>query len=146
MNNIKTNLQKGFTLIELMIVIAIIGILLAIAIPAYNDYTIRARTTECVNNLAPLKTGVSEYYLSHSPQVFPATMASIGTSQPTHYCAAAALAAGGILTIATIPTATGAPALTTIQMKPLSGTSNASVGWTCTVANGPAKYAPASCR
>jgi type IV pilus assembly protein PilA len=55
-------IQKGFTLIELMIVVAIIGILAAIAIPAYQDYTIRSQVTEGLNLAASLKTGVSEYY------------------------------------------------------------------------------------
>jgi type IV pilus assembly protein PilA len=54
--------QKGFTLIELMIVVAIIGILAAIAIPAYQDYTIRSQVTEGLNLAASLKTGVSEYF------------------------------------------------------------------------------------
>jgi len=144
MNNIKTNLQKGFTLIELMIVIAIIGILLAIAIPAYSDYTVRARTVECVNNLALLKTGVSEYYLSHSPNVFPSTIASVGSSQPTKMCAAALLAAG-VLNISSIPAATGAATATVITMTPVPGISNASVTWTCS-SSGSIKYAPASCR
>ena len=54
--------QKGFTLIELMIVVAIIGILAAIAIPAYQDYTIRAQVTEGLNLAAAVKTGVAEYY------------------------------------------------------------------------------------
>jgi type IV pilus assembly protein PilA len=54
--------QKGFTLIELMIVVAIIGILAAIAIPAYQDYTIRSQVTEGLNLSASLKTGVSEYF------------------------------------------------------------------------------------
>jgi type IV pilus assembly protein PilA len=58
------NLQKGFTLIELMIVVAIIGILAAIAIPAYQDYTIRSKVTELINSAGVCKTSVAEYYQS----------------------------------------------------------------------------------
>ena len=58
------NVQKGFTLIELMIVVAIIGILAAIAIPAYQDYTIRAKVTELINAAGVCKTSVAEYYQS----------------------------------------------------------------------------------
>jgi type IV pilus assembly protein PilA len=58
------NAEKGFTLIELMIVVAIIGILAAIAIPAYQDYTIRAKVTELINAAGVCKTSVAEYYQS----------------------------------------------------------------------------------
>src|SRR5215468_4276403 len=56
--------QKGFTLIELMIVVAIIGILAAIAIPAYQDYTVRSKVTEMINAAGVCKTSVAEYYQS----------------------------------------------------------------------------------
>ena len=58
------NTQKGFTLIELMIVIAIIGILAAIALPAYQDYTNRAKVTEVITYMSSAKTGVAEQYAS----------------------------------------------------------------------------------
>ena len=73
------SLQKGFTLIELMIVIAIIGILAAIAIPAYQDYTVRAQVTEGLSLAAGLETAISEYYASHG--TWPA--ATVTTAPPT---------------------------------------------------------------
>jgi type IV pilus assembly protein PilA len=69
-------IQKGFTLIELMIVVAIIGILAAIAIPAYADYTIRAQVTEGLNLAGDLKAGVSEFYANNG--AWPATEVDLG--------------------------------------------------------------------
>lgn len=68
--------QQGFTLIELMIVVAIIGILAAVAIPAYQDYTIRAQVSEGLSLASGSKTAVTEYYSSRGK--FPSTNASAG--------------------------------------------------------------------
>ncbi|HEY8266806.1 MAG TPA: pilin [Steroidobacteraceae bacterium] len=70
------SLQKGFTLIELMIVVAIIGILAAIAIPAYQDYTIRAQVSEGLTLASDVKAGVAEY--SAQTGVWPVTLAEAG--------------------------------------------------------------------
>src|SRR5688572_33062243 len=71
-------LQQGFTLIELMIVVAIIGILAAIAIPAYQDYTIRAQVSEGMNLAAAAKAAVAETYLNRGTA--PATRVAAGMS------------------------------------------------------------------
>lgn len=80
--NIKKNAQQGFTLIELMIVIAIVGILAAIALPAYQDYLVRSRMSEPMAAMAEAKTSVAEYLASQN--VLPAnnTEAGIKTLHP----------------------------------------------------------------
>jgi len=75
------NTQKGFTLIELMIVVAIIGILAAIAIPAYQDYTARAQVTEAFNLAGAQKLAVSEYHSNWGS--FPANNADAGIADET---------------------------------------------------------------
>jgi type IV pilus assembly protein PilA len=72
------SVQKGFTLIELMIVVAIIGILAAIAIPAYQDYTVRAQVTEGLNLADAVKTGVAEFYANTGS--WPTAMSEMGYS------------------------------------------------------------------
>jgi type IV pilus assembly protein PilA len=72
--------QKGFTLIELMIVIAIIGILAAIAIPAYQNYTIRSQVTEGLSLADGWKTGISEYYAQHGSFPLGSTTAANGAA------------------------------------------------------------------
>ena len=73
-------IQQGFTLIELMIVVAIIGILAAIAIPAYQDYTIRAQVTEGLNLSAALKASVSEEFADSG--LWPLNLAALGITSP----------------------------------------------------------------
>ena len=75
--------QKGFTLIELMIVVAIIGILAAVAIPAYQDYTIRAKVTEGIGFAAAAKTAVSEFYTSQGNMPTNAAEAGFSTNVST---------------------------------------------------------------
>ncbi|WP_025461504.1 pilin [Neisseria meningitidis] len=74
-------LQKGFTLIELMIVIAIVGILAAVALPAYQDYTARAQVSEAILLAEGQKSAVTEYYLNHG--IWPANNSSAGVATST---------------------------------------------------------------
>jgi len=150
MNNMKTN-QQGFTLIELMIVVAIIGILAAVAIPAYQDYTLRAKMTEVMVIGSAAKTTASEYYLSTGNMPSSAAQAGINTS-------AAQSAYLDAITMAT--TATGITITyevdaglatdivqTSADTIVFGGTGSANgVQWTCNGGNLPAKYLPANCR
>jgi len=77
--------QQGFTLIELMIVVAIIGILAAVAIPAYQDYTVRAKMSEAVTAASAAKTSVSEYYISQGSMPADAGAAGFATNIDTQY-------------------------------------------------------------
>ena len=134
--------NKGFTLIELMIVVAIVGILAAVAIPAYQDYTIRARVTEGLNLAAAAKLAVSETAISNN--ALPATQAATGYTSP----AATANVASITITAATgeiVVTYTAAAGGGTILMTPTLQ-ANGDVTWTCTGGTLLPKYRPANCR
>ncbi len=81
--NVQRKIQGGFTLIELMIVIAIVGILAAIALPAYQDYTVRAKVSEALANLAEAKTTIAEFYSANNRLPDSATIAGINTDPNT---------------------------------------------------------------
>ena len=81
-------IQQGFTLIELMIVVAIIGILAAVAIPSYQDYTARAQVSEAMSLTSGMKTGLSEWYADRGS--FPSTVASVSGSSSGKYVASIA--------------------------------------------------------
>ncbi|MEO8225131.1 MAG: pilin [Gammaproteobacteria bacterium] len=90
-------IQQGFTLIELMIVVAIIGILAAIAIPAYQDYTIRAQVTEGLSLASALKANIGEYYADKGAWPADITAAGLTTSPTGKYVLGVAIDTGTIV-------------------------------------------------
>ena len=141
-------LQQGFTLIELMIVVAIIGILAAIAIPAYQDYTIRAQVSEGLNLSAGAKAAVSEYFMDRG--VMPdgnneAGLETAGNIVGKYVASVTVGSMDGIITVAY-----GNDAHATIDGDSILMTANTaaagSVQWTCSSGSIADKHLPAACR
>ncbi|NIR30745.1 MAG: pilin [Gammaproteobacteria bacterium] len=136
--------QQGFTLIELMIVVAIIGILAAIAIPAYQDYTIRAKVSEAMGLAAAAKTSVSEYRLSQNAYPTGNSTAGISTNITSKYVTDVNVQAGGLIDVVLDSASVGTSG--TIQFSPTFAGST--VDWSCSGGGTTvlAKYLPANCR
>ena len=150
----KRQLQKGFTLIELMIVVAIIGILAAVALPAYQDYTIRAKVSEVILAASSCRTSVTEVYQSNSAASLPAAgdwgceFAAGASMGPTKYVGAVETSAIGGVRVTVIGLAPAIPATGSyVLLQPVLNAANQVSGWQC----GPngtmnTKYLPGSCR
>lgn len=144
---------RGFTIIELMITIAIVAILVALAVPAYSDYSIRSKVTECVNGAAIAKVAISEFRQTLGEWPSSLVQAGLDSSGISHYCTAFINYQPGLgaftidINEAAIDSSLAADAL----MPVLTPTDTASfvINWACskgTTSAADTKYLPSTCR
>jgi len=156
MKNNQINRQQGFTLIELMIVVAIIGILAAVAIPAYKDYTTRAKMSEVLVMMEPAKLAVSETVSSKGSLAAYITDGGDGPTAGynfpgvTDYVSGIAVANNGtnvtVTATSTVPGASGTVVLTASEVTGTApGVGSGQLTWACT-STIDGKFLPANCR
>ena len=149
---IKRSIQQGFTLIELMIVVAIIGILAAVALPAYQDYTVRAKVTEGLSLAGAAKVAVAENAANgnaldsgFTPPTGTNNVTSVGITQTTGVITVTYTAAiGNSSTLLLTPKSGGAALAGTASASTIPA--GGSIEWDCKGGNLAAKYRPSACR
>jgi type IV pilus assembly protein PilA len=133
-------IQKGFTLIELMIVVAIIGILAAIALPAYQDYTVRSKVSELLLAASAARTSITEAAQNLGTVTGSGSGLTIGVGGKI---SAATVSADGLVTLAGVPAQYSGQDIT-VTLTPSWNATATTVIWSCDVA--PVKYSPSTCR